>query len=138
MIFGRSFDGFKKSFIKEFLRKVSKNELFFRIELKLLKSQLSAKDLKNFKTLNSDEKCSNLIQHLMTILQRLEILRMNLKIVCKILKKIEPILLFMSFPFGNQKKFEEMPVKIADLFAIGSAKIENEIIALNSDTYIHT
>ena len=44
----------------------------------------------------------------------------------------------MSFPFGNQKKFEEMPVKIADLFAIGSAKIENEIIALNSDTYIHT
>lgn len=107
----------------------------FKSKLLLLKSQLSAKDLKNFPSLKAMTERLNVNTNFDDHITEIERIINEFEHRFQDFKKIEPILMFMSFPFGNND-VEEISSKISIFFDMDYSKIENEIIAINSDIFI--
>lgn len=106
----------------------------FKFKLLLFKSQLSGKDLKNFPSLLAiKEKGNNIL--LDDYIAEIQNIVNEFENRFQDISRLNPILLFLSFPFGNDE-VEEITSKIATFFDINLLKIENEVIALKSDIFI--
>ena len=90
-----------------------------------MKPQLAAKYLKDLKILNSVSEEFKFNTTFDDYIAEITKISSEFENRFQDFKKIEPILEFILFPFGNQN-FEEMSVKISDFSIIDSSKIEQK------------